>query len=100
MLNFFSRKESPPPPPKTKVTMAGNTEICHWENLVGPLLVHKYQETFPEHEIGGENFSNATPSLTLNATHRRVTLLPYPSPICSLISCCRAQATGQAFDRL
>ena len=34
-----------PPPldplPQTKVTTAGKGEIYHWENLVGPFLVHK-----------------------------------------------------------
>ena len=29
-----------PPPPTTKVTIAGKNRIYHWENLVGPVLVH------------------------------------------------------------
>ena len=28
------------PPRKTKGTIVGNNEICRWENLVGPFLVH------------------------------------------------------------
>ena len=28
------------PPPKTKGTIVGKNETNHWENLVGPLLVH------------------------------------------------------------
>ena len=31
----------PPPPPRTKGTITGENEICNWENLIGPLLVHK-----------------------------------------------------------
>ena len=47
-VNFFSRKEeanpSPltPPPPQTKVPNVGKNEICCWENLIGPFLVHKF----------------------------------------------------------
>ena len=29
-----------PPPLQTKVTIVGKNEIYHWENLVGPFLVH------------------------------------------------------------
>ena len=29
-----------PPPPPTKGTVVGNNEMCRWENLDGPFLVH------------------------------------------------------------
>ena len=31
----------PPPPLQTKVIIVGKNEICNWENLIGPFLVHK-----------------------------------------------------------
>ena len=34
-------EEPPPPsPPQTKVAIAGNNKIYHWENLIGPFAVH------------------------------------------------------------
>ena len=29
------------PPPPTKVTIVGKNEVYHWENLVGPFVIHK-----------------------------------------------------------
>ena len=38
---------TPPPLPQTKVTIVVKKEIYHWENLVGPLLVHKFWDPEP-----------------------------------------------------
>ena len=42
-----------PPPPQTKVIIVGNNEVYHWENLVGPFLVH-------------QNFGSQTPPPSSN----------------------------------
>ena len=50
----------PPPPPKTKVTIVGKNEICHWEDLVG---------TFLSYAIFGPHTSRSqTPTLSSNTS--------------------------------
>ena len=36
-----NHRRSLPTPPQTKVTMLGKSEIYHWKNLSGPILVHQ-----------------------------------------------------------
>ena len=33
--------EGEEPPPQAKVTLVGKREMCRWENMVGPVLVHE-----------------------------------------------------------
>ena len=68
---------TPPPPPQTKGTIAGNNDIYHRENPMGPLLVH--ERLGPRPPPPPLNRRPAPRLLALSRRPRGITVRPAPT---------------------